>query len=85
MCHGSQKGCDNKKECTHNDIVHFVFIDLITKVRVDLNPTLGGCSSIACKRVEPFRRAVVANESSKVYLPEVRIVKCLSSELIGNT
>ena len=38
-----------KKECAYNDIVHFVFFDLTSKV----DPT--SCSSIACKSVvEPF-------------------------------
>ena len=70
-----------KKECTYNDIVHFVFFDPTSKVNVDLNPTLGVLffNSVQ-KRVEPFCRAVVTNDPSKVYLPEID--ECLSSESI---
>ena len=54
-------------------------------VNVDIDPTIGVLYPDSVQeRVGPFRRAVVTNDPSKVYLPVARIVKCLSSEPIRN-
>ena len=67
----------------YNDIIHFIFFDLTSNVNVDLGPTLGVLFFDSVQeRVKPFRTAVVMNDPSKVYLPEERIVKRLSSESI---
>jgi hypothetical protein len=72
-----------KKICTYNNIVHFVFFDLTSKVNDDLDSTLNILFFDSVQeRLEPFRRAEVPNDPSKVYLQEVRIVKCLSSESV---
>ena len=62
-----------KRDCTtYNDIVHIVFLDLTSKVNVDLNSILGVMFLDSVQeRGKPFRSAVVTNDPSKVYLPDV--------------
>ena len=58
-----------KKGTTHNDIVHIIFLNLTSKVNVDLDPTLGVMFFNSMQeRGEPFRSTVVTNDPSKVYL-----------------
>jgi len=61
---------------TYNDVVHFIFLDLRSKVDIDLDPTLIVLFFDSVQeRVEPFCSAVVTNDPSEVYLPEARSVK----------
>ena len=53
----------------YNDLVLYVFFDLTSKVNVDLDSTLRILFFDSMQeRVEPFRRAEVTNDPSKVYL-----------------